>query len=135
MATKYQYLLIVDDQVGIRKMLFELFTSEGLNVELAANGKEALAKVRAKTPALIMLDLKMPEMGGLQTIAELNKIAPHVPVILITAYIENFSLDKTLDHDLHKYYVLVKPFDLEYLRQLVNRILNIPKKVTRRQVI
>ena len=130
MLPDYQYLLVVDDQAGIRQLLSEFFTGEGYRVELAVNGLETLAKVRAKKPALILLDLKMPQMGGMETLYQLKSIAPGVPIILITAYIESLAFDITLEH-----HVLVKPFDLGYALYLVKRILKTPPQLARRYVI
>lgn len=81
-------LLIVDDQDGVRRFLHEAFAEEGYNVDTAANGIEAVRLAGIRPPSLILLDIKMPSMSGLETLEKLRQIAPDAPVILMTAYSE-----------------------------------------------
>lgn len=122
MCQNYQYLLIVDDHDGVRRLLFEIFSNEGYNIELAASGAEALRKVRFRIPALILLDARMPGMSGLETLHELKKLIPCVPVILVTAYTEMNILREAKNRGLVKY-EMKKPFDLDEVRNLVRTIL------------
>ncbi|MDA8097706.1 MAG: response regulator [Clostridia bacterium] len=115
-------LLVVDDQPAIRHLLLEALASDGFEVELAANGREAVAKVQQRQPALVLLDLKMPGMSGLETLRELNKVAPGLPVILITAYGE--LSDPGEAERMGVRCLILKPFDLDEVRVVVRRVLD-----------
>jgi two-component system response regulator (stage 0 sporulation protein F) len=117
-----RYLLVSDDHAGIRHLLFEVLSDEGYKVEMASSGTETLQKVRMKTPDLILLDWKMPEASGMDLYMELRRIAPSVPVIVITAYTELFEVSKAKNVGLIQYH-MSKPFDLDKLRNLIKVIL------------
>ncbi len=123
----YSYILVVDDQAGIRRLLFEALTDDGYNVEVAASGAEALLKVRVRTPSLILLDEKMPGMTGLEVLMEMRKFAPEVPVIIVTAYSELANLRAARESKLVQF-LLIKPFDLEVVRKLIGTVLKISNK-------
>jgi Response regulator containing CheY-like receiver, AAA-type ATPase, and DNA-binding domains len=98
-------LLIVDDQAGVRRLLYEAFAEEGYRVEMAASGPEAIQKVLCKTPDVILLDNKMPVMNGLETAQEIRKLSYDVPIVLMTAYGElhiTARAKKTGDYLLHR---------------------------------
>lgn len=81
-------VLIVDDNAYIRRALCELFTREA-EFEVcgeAANGRQALRKVLELHPDLIVMDLSMPEMNGLETARELRRLMSGVPIILCTLF-------------------------------------------------
>jgi DNA-binding NarL/FixJ family response regulator len=81
-------VLIVDDNPTVRRLICELFTHEG-DFEVcgeAENGKDAIEKAQLLRPALIITDLSMPEMNGLDATRALKKLMPHVPVILYTIH-------------------------------------------------
>jgi DNA-binding NtrC family response regulator len=84
-------LLIVDDETNIRFMLSITLESDEFQVDTAANGAEALAKIRQQDYALMLLDIKMPGMPGMEVLANVRKTHPELPVIMITAHgtIEN----------------------------------------------
>ncbi|MEW5897584.1 MAG: response regulator [Bacillota bacterium] len=114
-------LLIVDDQAGVRRLLYEAFAEEGYRVEMAASGPEAIQKVLYKTPDVILLDNKMPVMSGLETAQEIRKLNYDVPIVLMTAYGE---LDiNARAKKLGITYYIDKPFDLNEVRQLVKTLL------------
>ena len=80
-------ILIVDDHESIRRNLRLHLESAGFTVcGEAANGVEAIEKAQTTNPDLIILDLAMPEMNGLEAAAALKYIAPTVPLILLTAH-------------------------------------------------
>jgi DNA-binding NarL/FixJ family response regulator len=81
-------VLLVDDNAVVRKALCELFTREG-DFEIcgeAENGREAIEQARLLQPALIVTDLSMPLMDGLEETRILKKLMPAVPVIIYTAH-------------------------------------------------
>jgi two-component system response regulator (stage 0 sporulation protein F) len=111
-------LLVVDDNKGVRFLLKELLSSEGYDVTEAANGQEALAYAANHDLALVLLDIKMPGMTGIEVLNRLKAIKIDLPVILMSAYSEMELLNKALEFH-PKVLFLSKPFDLNNVRELV----------------
>ncbi len=118
-AKQYR-LLIVDDQLGIRKLLYEVFNDRYSVIE-AENGSDALQKTEEMQPDIILLDMKMPGMSGLETLKLLREKNCTVPVIMMTAFEGEVLLPKEID--LGPLYNIYKPFDLNKLRVLVEDVL------------
>lgn len=114
-------LLIVDDQVGVRRLISEALLEKGYLVDQAASGREALEILKKKKYHLIILDVKMPGMSGLETLHELRKIDRNVPVVLMTAYEELDILEEAGKLGVEHY--LCKPFDLNELRTLTEQFI------------
>ncbi|WP_027364418.1 response regulator [Desulfotruncus alcoholivorax] len=121
MTKNTETVLVVDDQPGVRRLICEALLDDGRLVEQASNGMEALKKLAKKKYRLILLDIKMPGMNGLETLNEIRKVDSGVPVVMMTAYSELDILEKIsgkgVDH-------ISKPFDLNELRALVNNIIS-----------
>ena len=79
-------ILVVDDEESIRLLFKEELEEEGYKVELAEGGEEALKKLRTSKPDLITLDLKMPDMGGLEVLERIREENKDLPIIICTAY-------------------------------------------------
>ena len=80
-------ILIVDDNAVIRRTLRTIFEQEGWKVcGEAGNGREAIDKAHELHPDLIILDLSMPVMNGLEAAPQLRKILPHVPILVFSVY-------------------------------------------------
>jgi CheY-like chemotaxis protein len=85
-------VLVVDDNAAIRKMLATAFLSDGFKTCIEAeNGKEAIDVAKQNKPDIIVLDLSMPVMNGLQSAPELRKLLPQTPIILFSLYGESLS--------------------------------------------
>jgi YesN/AraC family two-component response regulator len=85
-------VLVVDDNPIVRRTVCQVFLSDGFVVcGEAANGRQAIDFVKQLTPDLIILDLAMPVMNGLQAAPELRKIAPKTVIILFTLYEVDFD--------------------------------------------
>jgi DNA-binding NarL/FixJ family response regulator len=85
-------VLIVDDNPSIRKVLCELFVREG-DFEVcgnAQNGRDGIEKARLLKPSLIVTDISMPVMNGLEETRILKKLLPSVPVIIYSAHIDRY---------------------------------------------
>jgi DNA-binding response OmpR family regulator len=78
-------VLVVDDNKGVLEFLLLLLSKHGLSVIGASNGNECLDIVKSRSVDLIILDVMMPVMDGLQVCDELKKITPSIPIILLTA--------------------------------------------------
>lgn len=79
-------VLVVDDEVDIREGLEMLLTSEGYAVDLAQNGTEGLHRMENRGYDLVLLDLMMPDMSGMEVLQEVRKRDRETPIFLITAY-------------------------------------------------
>lgn len=74
-------ILVVEDEESLRDVMQKLLTRGGYDVECAGNGREALVKIRARVPDLVITDLIMPDMEGLETIGILRKEFPSLPIV------------------------------------------------------
>lgn len=79
-------ILVVDDEQDIRQSLQRVLEYEGMEFDEAASGSEALERVAAFEPDVVMLDIKMPRMDGLEVLAELRKRTPQTPVVMISGH-------------------------------------------------
>ena len=105
-------ILIVDDEPQIRRVMRTTLTSHGYSVVEAASGEEALEKLRAERPDLIILDVNMPGISGLETCAEI-RTSSDVPIIMLT--IRNSERDKVQALDAGADDYVVKPFGVQEL--------------------
>ncbi|TNJ60851.1 response regulator [Paenibacillus hemerocallicola] len=112
-------VLIVDDQNGIRVLLVEVFSNEGYNTFQASNGKLALEIVRKESPDLVLLDMKIPGMDGLDILKHIKQIDTSIKVIMMTAYGELDMIKEATDLGALTHFT--KPFDIDDLRLAVNK--------------
>lgn len=113
-------IMIVDDQKGVRRLLEELFKREGWEVYAAADGKEAIEKVGQFQPSILLIDMKMPNMNGLEASQKILEKHQELAIIMMTAYGEMEVVKRALESGVRK--CITKPFDILYLRDEVNRI-------------
>lgn len=113
-------ILIVDDQKGVRRLLEELFKKEGWAVKVASDGQEAIGKVEEELPDIILMDVKMPNMNGLEASQIILEMHGRIPIIMMTAYGEIEVVRKALDAGVKK--CITKPFDIIVLRDMVNNL-------------
>lgn len=106
-------VLIIDDEEKISRLLQLELSHEGYKVEIAKTGKEGLEKALAHTWDIIILDVMLPEMNGVEVLRQFRKIDNHTPVIMVTA--RNTTTDKVsgLDGGANDY--ITKPFEIEEL--------------------
>jgi len=112
-------ILVVDDQYGIRVLLYEVFGKEGYDTFQAANGKQALEIVVNESPDLVILDMKIPGMDGLEILKEIKKINKEIKVIMMTAYGELDMIKEATELGAITHFT--KPFDIDELRLAVNK--------------
>ncbi len=110
-------LLIVDDEQGLLDALSEEFAAQGFEVETATSGLEAIEKAEAEAPDLVLLDIRMPGMDGLETLGRLMEIQPGLGVIVVSAVHDADMAQRAMELGAFDY--LTKPFDLDYLRASV----------------
>jgi ATP-dependent Lon protease len=115
-------VLVVDDEEIARNNLEYVLSKEGYDVATAANGKEALEKVRAQSFEIILTDLKMDKMDGIQLLESVKMAAPHMDVVIITGYATVSTAVDALKKGAAHY--LSKPIQIEEVRQTVRQILD-----------
>lgn len=118
---KEHTILVVDDQKGIRSLITEALQEESYQVCSAGGGIEALALLQKVKPDLIILDMKLPGMSGLEINKEVALLDPNIPVVLMTAYGDLNKINNLKEHGIK--YFLPKPFDIADLNKLVSSIL------------
>ena len=111
-------VLVVDDEYGPRESIAFSLASE-FAVETADRAKDALAKLRAKPYAAVVLDIRMPEMDGIRALEELRKIDPHVSVIMLTGYGTLLTAQQAMVAGANQY--LRKPPDIPELIEAVRK--------------
>ena len=114
-------ILIVDDESEMRSALSHALTRSGFSVESAASGKEALLKLKKASISLVITDLKMPEMSGMEVLGAAKNIVPGIPVIVITAYGSIHNAVEAMQAGAADY--LLKPFSFETLETTVKKVL------------
>ncbi|WP_342600117.1 response regulator [Psychrobacillus sp. FSL H8-0483] len=116
-----KHILIVDDQLGIRMLLKEVFSQEGYEVSLASNGFEALEIVNEREIGGVLLDMKIPGMDGIQILTKLKISHPDLPVMMMTAYGELNLIQEAMNLGASHYFT--KPFDIFEVRDAVNNLI------------
>ena len=115
-------VLVVDDQPGIRRLLMEVLTEEGYNVDTAANGYECIEKAKDIKPDMILMDMKMPGMDGIETLRELKHLNQADKVIMMTAYGELGLVN--IAKELGAYAYVTKPFDIIELCTMIGQVIS-----------
>lgn len=111
-------VLIVDDQVGIRYLLEEILEQEGCNVELAANGKEALDKMEQVIPDLMMLDYKLPIMSSSELLIQLKQKEIQIPILVMSGLPDKAEEQMKLYACVKQ--IIAKPFQVNEIREIIN---------------
>lgn len=114
-------ILVVDDQLGVRRLLYETFREAQYEVQMAANGTEAIKLAEEFSPDLILMDMKMPGLSGLETLRQIRSLKIPTEVIMMTAYGDVHNMEQA--KELGVVFYLTKPFDLFELREKVAAIL------------
>ena len=112
-------ILIVDDELHVRESLSHWFAEDGYEVEAAASGQEALGMLGRRSYDVIVSDIKMPGMDGLELQRRVHAKDPNVAIILVTAYASVDTAVDALKEGAYDY--LVKPFDPEELSRIVGK--------------
>ncbi|WP_025691254.1 response regulator transcription factor [Paenibacillus zanthoxyli] len=108
-----QSILVVDDETKISRLLELELTYEGYHVEIAETGREGLEKALSQTWNLIILDIMLPELSGVEVLRRLRKVDAFTPVILVTARNTTSEIVAGLDQGANDY--ITKPFEIEEL--------------------
>ncbi len=110
-------ILVVDDEIHVVRLLQKHLVSKSYEVYTAMNGIEAIQKVKDVRPHIVLLDIIMPGMGGIDTLKEIKKINSKIVVIMITAVIDEELAKRALQLGANDY--ITKPLDLKRVETIV----------------
>jgi len=113
--------LIVDDDTELRSSLAEVLQGEGYATEEAASGREALKKIASEEFDVVLLDMMMPEMDGMETLMELKRSGSRSKVVMITAFATIGNAVEAIKKGASDY--ISKPFKIEVLLTTIRRVL------------
>jgi two-component system, NtrC family, response regulator AtoC len=112
-------ILIVDDEESLRFFMSEVLKKEGYLFETAADGREAVEKLRSGAFKIVLMDIKMPGLNGLIAMEKMKELDPDLLVILMTAFGSKKVALETLQKGAYDYFT--KPFDLDEMRIVIKR--------------
>ncbi len=125
MGEKPRTILVVDDEPSQRKLLGGFLESVGFQAAEAASAEDALALIRRSAPDMVLLDVRLPGMSGIEALAEIRKTSEHLPVLLITAYADLRQAVAAMKGGADDY--LAKPLDLDELEAAIVDALGTPQ--------
>ncbi len=110
-------ILVVDDEIQVVRLLQKYLASKEYDVYTATDGLEAIQKVKDMRPHIVLLDIIMPGMGGIDTLKEIKKINSKIAVIMITAVIDEELAQRAIQLGADDY--ITKPLNLNYIETCV----------------
>jgi DNA-binding NtrC family response regulator len=110
-------ILVVDDEIEVCNVLQEFLSSKGYEVYSALDGATAISKVKEVRPHIVLLDIIMPGMGGIDALKEIREVDDRVGVIMVTAVADHELAKRAIELGAYDY--LTKPMDLDYLETVV----------------
>jgi CheY-like chemotaxis protein len=116
-------VLLVDDEPDILEVIQDRLEAYGFHVVTAGNGREALAKLAAEKFDGVFMDVKMPEMGGIEALKEIRKTDQQIPVIIITSSATREAAMATIAQGANEY--ILKPFEWLELKAKIEKVYNI----------
>ena len=122
-------ILIVDDDEQLRKSFKKIVEEEGYAVKSASTGEQCIKEVQDNQIDLVIMDIKMPGMTGLQALKEIHKSQPKLPVIIMTAYGTTETAIEATKHGAFDY--ILKPFDVPEMLELIEKALEAGKFMRR----
>lgn len=118
-------ILIADDDADLRDFLKDELSNAGFSVQTVANGADAIVKVAEQSFDLILLDMLMPGLDGIQVIKVLKKIASNIPIIGLTGYVGRGYMAQAMDLDVT---TLTKPIVISSLIEEINATIKAKSK-------
>ncbi|ALC88571.1 transcriptional regulator [Bacillus sp. FJAT-18017] len=116
-------ILIVDDEASVRTVLKALLKREGYEVDTASDGEEAIAKAKALHPALVIMDIRMPNKDGMEAFREIREFDKDINVIMMTAFAAVETAVEAMRNGAYDY--IIKPFNNDEVKILVKRALQV----------
>lgn len=106
-------ILVVDDEPEVRQLVADFLEAKGYQVSTAPGGAEALAAVAAEQPHLVLLDIMMPRMSGLEVLQRIRQVDQSVGIIMLTAVEDEVIAKEAMRKEAYDY--ITKPIDFGYL--------------------
>lgn len=113
-------VLVCDDEEGLRES-FKLILSDTYELKFASNGLEAMEILKTSTPSAMLLDIKMPKQNGMDTLKQIKKLKPSLPVLIVTGYQSVEMAQEALKHGAADY--IPKPFESRQILKAVKQVL------------
>ncbi len=114
-------LLIVDDELSMRQFLTHLFQRDGHTIRTAENGRQAMELLRQQPADVVISDVKMPDMGGIELLRAARELQPNIEIIMMTAFSNEGAAQEAFL--LGAFDFVHKPFDNDFLKEKVSRAL------------
>ena len=115
-------VLVVDDEEAVLRLFQKILKKKEYAILMANNGKAALEQVEMKRPNLVILDLKMPGMNGIEILRKIKRIDKNIEVIIITGYGTMKTAKIAMRLGAHDY--ITKPFDINHIKALIKDALS-----------
>jgi len=122
-------VLLVEDDDDNRELMAEVLAAAGWGVHSVASGREALRILAERSVHVVVTDLGMPGMGGMELVHAARAIAPSVPVVVVTGFADREDVDRARGREVDA--VLVKPVDPDRLTEAVATVLAGPGRTAR----
>ncbi len=126
MKTKNQTILVVEDDEASREFLSEVLDSLGYNFISTQNGIEGLELFKLHSPSLVLLDIRLPDINGIEVLNRIKKLSPETPVIAQTAFAMEPEKEEFLRNGFDGY--LSKPIKPEVLAETIKKYIGLPDK-------
>lgn len=110
-------ILVVDDEETVCNALKRFLTKKGYDVTTVLSGKEAVTKVKQERPHIVLLDIRMPDMDGIETLKRIKEIDKEVGIVMITAIDEDETGRECIKLGAYDY--ITKPCSLDYLENVL----------------
>ena len=124
-------ILVVDDELKMRRILQMALQEDGHSVTLAENGKQALEKISGLPFHLVIADMKMPAMGGMELLKKIKELDEKLPVIIMTAYGTVATAVEAMKHGACDY--ILKPFDIEEMKLIVSKAISVNQLIKEKE--
>ena len=120
MTARGQKILVVDDEQNMRIALYEALSRNGYDVSVAENGRMALDMVEKTAPDMLITDIKMPTMDGIELLRRIKAVKPLLPVVIITGFATIDTAVEAMKQGAVDY--IIKPFSVEVIEETVARV-------------
>jgi len=127
MDNKNIKVLVVDDEADFRNLMSFWLVSKGYSIMEAPDGKSAISLIKENAPDIVFMDLRMPVMDGVEAIKNIRRFNKEIPIIIITAYINDQKAKEAMPHGISG--VFFKGSDFEEGLSLLESVLRTHKKL------
>ena len=114
--------LVVDDEKGVSDQLKEFLENRGYKAFATTDGEKALELARNEKPNIVILDIRMPGLSGIDVLRELKKINPKIRVIMLTGYADDTT--RNISKELGASNYMTKPYNFDEILQVARKLIN-----------